>query len=68
MPSTYTNLLYHIIFSTKERRPFINPALRDELHPYIGGIIRDAEIHPESGAASSTQNIQGGTYGAPEEE
>jgi len=28
MPSTYTNLLYHIIFSTKERRPFINAKLR----------------------------------------
>lgn len=41
MPSTYTNLLYHIIFSTKERRPFINAKFRNELHPYIGGIIRD---------------------------
>jgi REP element-mobilizing transposase RayT len=46
MPSTYTNLLYHIIFSTKERRPFINPRLRDELHPYIGGIILDAGGEP----------------------
>src|SRR5262245_42060433 len=46
MPSTYTNLLYHIIFSTKERRPFINPELRRELHPYIGGIIRDAGGEP----------------------
>jgi len=42
MPSTYTNLLYHIIFSTKDRRPFINKKFREELLPYIGGIIRDA--------------------------
>ena len=42
MPSTYTNLLYHIIFSTKDRRPLITPKLRIELHPYIGGIILDA--------------------------
>jgi len=42
MPSTYTNLLYHIVFSTKDRRPFINPKLRTELHPYLGGIITDA--------------------------
>jgi REP element-mobilizing transposase RayT len=41
MPSTYTNLLYHIIVSTKDRRPVITPKLRDELQPYIGGIILD---------------------------
>jgi REP element-mobilizing transposase RayT len=46
MASTYTNLLYHIIFSTKERRPFINPKLLAELHPYIGGIIRDLKGEP----------------------
>lgn len=41
MPLSYTNLLYHIVFSTKDRRPFINKNLRDELHAYLGGIIRD---------------------------
>jgi putative transposase len=41
MPSSFTNLLYHIVFSTKERRPFITPALRNELYPYMGGIIRN---------------------------
>jgi REP element-mobilizing transposase RayT len=46
MPSTYTNLLYHIIFSTKDRRPFIHPDFAKELHPYIGGIIRDAGGEP----------------------
>jgi putative transposase len=46
MPSTYTNLLYHIVFSTKDRRPFINKQLRAELHPYIGGIILDAGGKP----------------------
>src|SRR5947209_3331277 len=46
MPSTYSNLLYHIIFSTKERRPFINSKLRDRLHPYVGGIIRDLKGEP----------------------
>jgi len=40
MPSTYTNLLYHIVFSTKHRQPFIEPKLRDELYPYLGGAIR----------------------------
>ena len=38
--STYTSLTYHIIFSTKYRSPSIDPALTDDLYPYIGGIIR----------------------------
>ncbi|MCA1636200.1 MAG: IS200/IS605 family transposase [Acidobacteria bacterium] len=41
MPHTYTNLLTHIIFSTKDRTPFIKPELKDELHAYMGGIIRE---------------------------
>lgn len=41
MPSTYANLLFHIIFSTKDRQPFINKEFRDELHPHIGDIILD---------------------------
>lgn len=40
MPSTYTNLLYHIIFSTKQRTPLINKDFQEELYCYIGGIIR----------------------------
>jgi len=38
---TYTRLLYHIVFSTKHREPWINPTWRDELHAYIGGIVRN---------------------------
>jgi REP element-mobilizing transposase RayT len=41
MSGTYTNLLYHIIFSTKERRQFITPAIEPELFAYIGGVIRN---------------------------
>ena len=41
MPSTYTNLLYHIVFSTRHRQPFIEPELQSELYPYLGGAIRD---------------------------
>jgi REP element-mobilizing transposase RayT len=39
MASSYCNLLYHVVFSTNERRPLITPELRAELYPYIGGII-----------------------------
>ncbi len=40
MGSTLTNLLYHIIYSTKGREPTIIPEIRDELYRYIGGIIK----------------------------
>lgn len=40
MPSTFTNLLYHIVFSTRHREPLIKEELQEELYRYIGGIIR----------------------------
>ena len=40
MSDSYTNLLYHIVFSTKDRRPLITSAYEAELHDYIGGTIR----------------------------
>ena len=40
MPHTYTNLLVHIVFSTKERYPFIKPEYEMRLYEYIGGAIR----------------------------
>jgi putative transposase len=41
MASTLTNLLYHIVFSTKDREPLIRTAFRDELEKYIAGIVRN---------------------------
>lgn len=40
MPSTFTNLLYHIVFTTKDRIPRIHEGIRERLYEYIGGIIR----------------------------
>jgi len=40
MGSTLTNLLYHVVFSTKNREPMINADLKDDLHRYIGGIMK----------------------------
>ena len=40
MSSTLTNLLYHVVFSTKGRQPLIDDDLLIKLHAYIGGIIR----------------------------
>jgi len=38
---SYTCLLYHIVFATKERRPWIGDALMPQMVKYVGGIIRD---------------------------
>ncbi len=40
MSSTLTNLLYHIVFSTKNREPVITKPIRADLYKYIGGIVR----------------------------
>jgi REP element-mobilizing transposase RayT len=40
MPQSYTNLIYHIIFSTKDRRPVITDARQSRLYDYLGGAIR----------------------------
>ena len=46
MPHTVTNLLVHLIFSTKERLPLINPELENDLHAYLGGILRELHAVP----------------------
>ena len=40
MSSSYTNLLYHIVFSTKDRQPLIAADYQERLYEYIGGTIR----------------------------
>jgi putative transposase len=40
MAKTYTKLVYHIVFSTKERIPLITAEIQDRLYSYLGGIIR----------------------------
>ena len=40
MAGTFTSLHYHLVFSTKDRFPFLDADLRARLYEYIGGIIR----------------------------
>jgi putative transposase len=46
MPHTFTNLLTHVIFSTKERAPFIDDDLRPGLHAYMSGVVRELKGTP----------------------
>lgn len=43
MASTLTRLLIHITFSTKDRRPLIEPEIESGLIAYVGGICRRLE-------------------------
>ena len=39
MPQSLARVLVHLVFSTKNRAPIIAPAIRPELHAYLGGIL-----------------------------
>lgn len=39
MPHSFTRLVIHIIFGTKDRRSVIDASLRERLYPYVSGII-----------------------------
>ncbi len=40
MPGTYSLILLHIVFSTKQRKPWSTSNIAERLYPYMGGIIR----------------------------
>ncbi len=40
MSGTYSQLLLHVVFSTKSRTPWIAADVAERLYPYIGGIVR----------------------------
>ena len=40
MPGTYSQLLLHVVYSTKGRAPWITPDVAERLYAYIGGIVR----------------------------
>src|SRR5688500_9647635 len=39
VPQSLSSLLVHLVFSTKNRQPWLSDAMRDELHAYVGGTI-----------------------------
>jgi putative transposase len=43
MPQSLSCVLVHLIFSTKNRDPVLNPEIRAELHPYLAGVLREDE-------------------------
>lgn len=48
MPHTYTDVLIHFIFSTKDRAPLIATEIREKVIGYLGGIVRELKGSPMS--------------------
>jgi REP element-mobilizing transposase RayT len=40
MSHTFSNVILHVIFSTKDRRPQLTDAIRSQVFDYMGGIVR----------------------------
>jgi putative transposase len=41
VPQSLSSVLIHLVFSTKNREPWIRGAVEGQLHAYLGGILRD---------------------------
>ena len=48
MSSTYFSLHYHIVFSTKDRKPTIDVEWRERLHEYLAGSVQGLGGVPEA--------------------
>jgi REP element-mobilizing transposase RayT len=46
MAHTYTRLLYHIVYSTKDRAPMLTGNWLERMHAYLGGIVRNLKGTP----------------------
>jgi hypothetical protein len=53
MPSTHLSIHLHIIFSTKDREPFIRSEWKADLHGFLGGAIRKTGCIPEAVGGTS---------------
>jgi putative transposase len=41
MAHTFTKILLHIVFGTKDRKPMLDFDMRQRLYPYMGGVLRE---------------------------
>ena len=47
MPQSLSAVYIHLVFSTKERRPFLrDPDTREALHAYLGGVSKTLDCPP----------------------
>ena len=46
MPQSLSRLHVHLVFSTKNRDPFITDSIRNTLHAYMATVLRNLGCHP----------------------
>jgi REP element-mobilizing transposase RayT len=43
MPQSLSYVLVHLVFSTKDRRPFLKDSVRSEMHAYLASLVNGSE-------------------------
>jgi hypothetical protein len=53
MPQSLSNILIHLIWSTKDRHPWLTPGIREKAHAFLAGAVRqmDCEAYRVGGVA-----------------
>jgi putative transposase len=46
MANTFTSLQYHVVFSTKQREPWLRREVQERVWAYLGGIARRNKLRP----------------------
>ena len=44
MAHTFSRLLFHVVFSTRNREARLTPAIRERVFPYMAGILKDLGV------------------------
>jgi putative transposase len=56
VPQSLSSILIHLVFSTKNREPFLTPIIETKLHPYMAKVFR--ELHsPSLAIDGSTDHV-----------
>ena len=58
MGHTYSNLVFHVVFSAKERRPLIHDSFRPRLFEYLSGLARN-EFRGTLAVGSTENHVHG---------
>jgi putative transposase len=53
LPQSPSNILIHLVWSTKDRHPWLSPGIREEIHAFLAGAVRqcDCEAYRVGGIA-----------------
>ncbi len=43
MPQSLSNILIHLVWSTKDRHPWLKPGIRERTHAFLAGAVRQCD-------------------------